>query len=209
MSFQSAGLRPAVLGSALALVFALSAGGALAQDAAEAPAPAASTPAAAASTAPGRGRTAATTTDTAAVHPGDATAGQAKAAVCGACHGMDGNSSDAQFPKLAGQSEQYIVRQLTDFKAGKRQNPIMMGMAAPLSEQDMHDLSAPIFQQDFACRAWPIRRWWRVARRCSGRAMPSAVFRPAWPATASMVAATRVPGTRSWPDNTRNTSRRR
>ncbi|GAA0249556.1 c-type cytochrome [Rhodanobacter caeni] len=78
----------------------------------------------------------------AAVKPGDATAGQAKAAVCGACHGMDGNSADAQYPKLAGQSEQYIVRQLTDFKSGKRQNPIMMGMAAPLSEQDMHDLGA-------------------------------------------------------------------
>jgi cytochrome c553 len=77
-----------------------------------------------------------------AVKPGDATAGQAKAAVCGACHGMDGNSSDAQYPKLAGQSEQYIVRQLTDFKSGKRQNPIMMGMATPLSEQDMHDIGA-------------------------------------------------------------------
>ncbi|GGY32683.1 cytochrome c4 [Rhodanobacter panaciterrae] len=74
--------------------------------------------------------------------PGDATAGQAKAAVCGACHGMDGNSSDAQYPKLAGQSEQYIVRQLTDFKASKRQNPIMLGMATPLSTQDMHDVGA-------------------------------------------------------------------
>jgi len=141
MSFQSAGLRPTVLGSALALVFALSAGGVLAQDAA-APAPAASTPAAAASAAPAAAAPAATTTDTAAVHPGDAKAGQAKAAVCGACHGLDGNSSDAQFPKLAGQSEQYIVRQLTDFKAGIRQNPIMIGMAAPLSTQDMHDLGA-------------------------------------------------------------------
>ncbi|MEO7050487.1 MAG: c-type cytochrome [Rhodanobacter sp.] len=77
-----------------------------------------------------------------AVKPGDATAGQAKAAVCGACHGLDGNSSDAQYPKLAGQSEQYIVRQLTDFKSGKRQNPIMLGMATPLSTQDMHDVGA-------------------------------------------------------------------
>ncbi|MEI7035485.1 c-type cytochrome [Fulvimonas yonginensis] len=73
---------------------------------------------------------------------GDAAAGQGKAAACGACHGMDGNSSDAQYPKLAGQHESYIVRQLTHFKAGQRQNPIMMGMAAPLSEQDMHDLGA-------------------------------------------------------------------
>ena len=141
MSFQSAGLRPTVLGPALALVFALSAGSVLAQDATP-PAPAASTPAAA-STAPAAViAPAAVATTTAAVQPGDAKAGQAKAAVCGACHGLDGNSSDAQFPKLAGQSEQYIVRQLTDFKAGIRQNPIMIGMAAPLSTQDMHDLGA-------------------------------------------------------------------
>ena len=140
MSFRSAGFRPAVLGSALALVFALSASALMAQDAqpkTAAPA-AASTAAKPASTA----STAAVPTAEVAVKPGDATAGQGKAAVCGACHGLDGNSSDAQYPKLAGQSEQYIVRQLTDFKAGKRQNPIMLGMATPLSEQDMHDIGA-------------------------------------------------------------------
>lgn len=74
--------------------------------------------------------------------PGDATAGQSKAAVCGACHGMDGNSSDPQYPKLAGQHESYIARQLTSFKTAKRQNPLMLGMAASLSEQDMHDIGA-------------------------------------------------------------------
>ena len=141
MSFRSAGFRPAVLGSAIALVFALSASAAMAQNAqpkTAAPAAAATvaTPASTTSTVP------AAAVAEAAVKPGDATAGQAKAAVCGACHGMDGNSSDAQYPKLAGQSEQYIVRQLTDFKAGKRQNPIMMGMASPLSTQDMHDVGA-------------------------------------------------------------------
>lgn len=137
MSFRSAGFRPAVLGSAMALVFALSASAAMAQDAKpETAAPAAASTAAAAPAAP------AVDAAEAPAKPGDATAGQAKAAVCGACHGMDGNSADAQYPKLAGQSEQYIVRQLTDFKAGKRQNPIMMGMAAPLSTQDMHDVGA-------------------------------------------------------------------
>jgi cytochrome c553 len=141
MSFRSAGFRPAVLGSAIALVFALSASVVTAQDAqpktaAPAAAATAATPASTASTAP-----AAAVAEVAA-KPGDVTAGQAKAAVCGACHGMDGNSSDAQYPKLAGQSEQYIVRQLTDFKAGKRQNPIMLGMATPLSTQDMHDVGA-------------------------------------------------------------------
>jgi len=79
---------------------------------------------------------------TAALKPGDATAGQGKAAACGACHGIDGNSSDPQYPRLAGQSEQYIAAQLADFKSGKRMNPIMVGFAQPLSEQDMHDIGA-------------------------------------------------------------------
>lgn len=74
--------------------------------------------------------------------PGDATAGKTKAAACGACHGMDGNSTDAQYPKLAGQSAQYIVTQLERFKSGVRQNAIMNGMASPLSPQDMHDVAA-------------------------------------------------------------------
>lgn len=93
--------------------------------------PAASAPAAAAGS-----------TATAAAKPGDPAAGQGKAAACGACHGMDGNSTDPQYPKLAGQHESYIVHQLESFKGGQRQNPIMMGMATPLSEQDMHDIGA-------------------------------------------------------------------
>ncbi|HET7330638.1 c-type cytochrome [Dyella sp.] len=74
--------------------------------------------------------------------PGDATVGQTKAGACAACHGMDGNSSDAQYPKLAGQNESYIVRQLMNFKSGSRTNAIMQGMAAPLTPQDMHDIGA-------------------------------------------------------------------
>jgi cytochrome c553 len=74
--------------------------------------------------------------------PGDATAGQAKTAACAACHGMDGNSAAAQYPKLAGQHASYIARQLALFKSGKRANPIMLGFAAPLSEQDMRDIGA-------------------------------------------------------------------
>lgn len=73
---------------------------------------------------------------------GDAKAGETKAAVCGACHGMDGNATDKQYPKVAGQNEAYIARQLGLFKTQKRQNPIMMGFAAPLSTQDMHDIGA-------------------------------------------------------------------
>ena len=146
MSFRSAGFRPALLGSAVALAFALSSTPVIAQDAQPAAAASSATaPAAAASAAkpaPASSSAAPASVAQAAIKPGDAAAGQTKAAVCGACHGLDGNSSDPQFPKLAGQSEQYIVRQLTDFKSGKRQNPIMLGMATPLSTQDMHDLGA-------------------------------------------------------------------
>jgi cytochrome c553 len=73
---------------------------------------------------------------------GDADAGASKAAACGACHGMDGNSVDPTYPKLAGQNEAYIVRQLKHFKDGQRVNPIMAPFAMTLSEQDMHDLGA-------------------------------------------------------------------
>ena len=141
MSFRPAGFRPAVVRYAVVLVFALSSGAIFAQEA-KAPAPAATAAKPAAEAAAPAEQAAKPAEASAAVKPGDATAGQGKAAACGACHGMDGNSSDAQYPKLAGQSEQYIVHQLTNFKAGKRQNPIMMGMAAPLSEQDMHDIGA-------------------------------------------------------------------
>jgi cytochrome c553 len=81
-------------------------------------------------------------TAAAALKPGDATAGQAKSAACAACHGMDGNSSSAQYPKLAGQHESYIARQLELFKSGTRVNPIMTGFVAPLSMQDMLDIGA-------------------------------------------------------------------
>ncbi len=76
------------------------------------------------------------------VHPGDAKAGQTKAGACAACHGIDGNSADPQYPRLAGQHERYIYRQLKLFKSGERATPIMMGMAGPLSEQDMRDIGA-------------------------------------------------------------------
>jgi cytochrome c553 len=73
---------------------------------------------------------------------GDAAAGQTKAAVCAACHGVDGNSVDPQYPKIAGQHAEYIAQQLALFKSGKRQNPIMLGFAMTLSDQDMLDLGA-------------------------------------------------------------------
>lgn len=73
---------------------------------------------------------------------GDVNAGKNKAMVCAACHGADGNSPMDMYPKLAGQHESYIAKQLADFKSGARQNAMMAPMAADLSEQDMADLGA-------------------------------------------------------------------
>ncbi len=73
---------------------------------------------------------------------GDPAAGKEKSAACVACHGVDGNSPNGQWPKIAGQHAQYIVKQLKDYKSGKRKNAIMVGMAAALSDQDMEDLAA-------------------------------------------------------------------
>jgi len=73
---------------------------------------------------------------------GDAAAGKSKSAVCGACHGPDGNSSNPMWPNLAGQHAPYIVKQLKDFKSGARKDPVMAPMAKPLSDQDMENLAA-------------------------------------------------------------------
>lgn len=73
---------------------------------------------------------------------GDPAVGKEKSAVCAACHGQDGVSPVADFPKLAGQHEDYLLRALKDYKLGNRKNPIMGGQVANLSEQDMADLAA-------------------------------------------------------------------
>ena len=77
-----------------------------------------------------------------AVAAGDAEAGQVKAAVCAACHGMDGNSPVPNWPKLAGQHSAYLERQLDLIKSGSRQVPEMAGIAMSLSEQDIADIAA-------------------------------------------------------------------
>jgi cytochrome c553 len=87
-------------------------------------------------------QTPAAETSAAPAKPGDATAGQAKSATCAACHGMDGNPASSQYPKLAGQQETYVARQIELFKSHKRDSAIMMGFAATLSAQDMNDLGA-------------------------------------------------------------------
>jgi cytochrome c553 len=77
-----------------------------------------------------------------AVAGGDAAAGKAKTAVCSGCHMADGNSVNPMWPKLAGQHESYIAKQLADFKAGLRTDPAMAPMAMALTEEDMANLGA-------------------------------------------------------------------
>jgi len=85
---------------------------------------------------------------------GNAEAGKTKAAACGGCHGMDGNSMIPAYPKLAGQNEAYIVKQIKDFKANStRQNAIMLGMAAGLSDEDAADIGAYYQSQKLASAA--------------------------------------------------------
>jgi len=73
----------------------------------------------------------------------DLAAGQAKAKeICQACHGLDGNSATADYPKLAGQYPDYLAKALRDYQAGRRKNPIMGGMAAPLTPKDIDNLAA-------------------------------------------------------------------
>jgi cytochrome c553 len=73
---------------------------------------------------------------------GDLEAGKTKSAMCAACHGPDGNSVAPNFPKLAGQHADYIVKQLKEFKGGERTEATMNGMAMALSEQDMADIAS-------------------------------------------------------------------
>lgn len=73
---------------------------------------------------------------------GNAEAGAEKTAVCVACHGPDGNSGAPAFPKLAGLGAQYLYKQLEEIKNGERVVPLMMGMLADMSDQDLQDLAA-------------------------------------------------------------------
>ncbi|MCG8487155.1 MAG: cytochrome c4 [Chromatiales bacterium] len=74
---------------------------------------------------------------------GNAEEGKTKSAVCAACHGAEGNSPlNPVWPKIAGQHPEYIEKQIRDFKANKRSDPMMSPMATPLSDQDIADLAA-------------------------------------------------------------------
>lgn len=75
-------------------------------------------------------------------HAADPEAGKAKAMVCAACHGANGNSTDPAVPSLAGQPAQALATQLFQFREGNRKNPLMTPMASNLSNDDMNNIAA-------------------------------------------------------------------
>jgi cytochrome c553 len=92
---------------------------------------------------------------TSALQAGDAAKGQAKTAVCAACHAADGNSSIAINPKLAGQGEKYLIKQLNDFKSKERDNATMFPMASMLSDEDIENVATYYSQQKVQHMAVP------------------------------------------------------
>lgn len=90
----------------------------------------------------------------AAIAGGDPVAGKDKAALCGGCHGEDGNSASAEFPRLASQYESYIAKQVMDFQKGLRaNNETMAGMAATVASiEDAKDIGAYFSKQKMAAK---------------------------------------------------------
>ncbi len=115
---------------------------------------------------------------------GDPVAGQSKAAVCTACHGVDGNSVTAAWPKIAGQHEEYIYKQLIDFKSGNRDNPQMTPIVATMNDEDLSDVAAYFSSQKaqpgFAApeNLLTAERMYRVGDPGSGLASCSACHGP-------------------------------
>ena len=77
-----------------------------------------------------------------ALADGDAAIGKTKAATCVPCHGEDGRGIAPNYPVLAGQHADYLAHSLRQYRSGERKNPIMLGIATPLSDADIDDLSA-------------------------------------------------------------------
>lgn len=73
---------------------------------------------------------------------GDIEAGKAKSVICASCHGANGISPNPLWPNLAGQKEQYLIKQIKAFRDGTRQDPMMAPMVAALSDDDIANLAA-------------------------------------------------------------------
>ena len=83
-----------------------------------------------------------TTTASLALAKGDPEAGKTKAAQCAGCHGADGNSPAAAFPKIAGQGEKYLLKQLQEIKDGTRPVAQMAGQLDGMNDQDLENLAS-------------------------------------------------------------------
>lgn len=73
---------------------------------------------------------------------GNIAKGKSKSTTCSACHGKDGNSIDPQYPRLAGQYQAYLLQAMREYRSGDRNNAVMKGFVANLSEQDLEDLAS-------------------------------------------------------------------
>jgi len=73
---------------------------------------------------------------------GDVEAGKIKSAMCSSCHGVNGISMSPLWPNLAGQKEQYLIKQIKAFRDGTRKDPMMAPMVAALSDADIENLAA-------------------------------------------------------------------
>ena len=109
---------------------------------------------------------------------GDASAGQAKSAICGACHGSDGNSVVPNWPKLAGQHADYLVRQASLIKSGARSVPEMVGIVASMSDQDSEDIAA-WFLHKRTMGVWPTRQKLHWDNGLTKQVTWNQAFRPA------------------------------
>jgi cytochrome c553 len=77
-----------------------------------------------------------------ALAAGNASAGKAKSGVCAGCHGPDGVSVNPLWPNLAGQNAEYLVKQMKDYRDGRRTDPVMAPMAQGLTDEDIENLAA-------------------------------------------------------------------
>jgi cytochrome c553 len=82
-----------------------------------------------------------------AVQAGNPEAGKEKSRTCAACHGADGNSAAPNFPRIAGQHYDYLLKSLRDYKSGARKNAIMAPQVANLNPRDFEDLAAYFSEQ--------------------------------------------------------------
>ena len=105
---------------------------------------------------------------------GDTAVGQSKGAICAACHGADGNSTVPQWPKLAGQHPDYLLRQFNLIKAGARSVPEMSGIVPGINEQDAGDIAAWFASQQMSggvageSAVFEGERLWRAGNAKSG-----------------------------------------